>query len=295
MEIHRESRSIHGKDFTLHVERIHPVPNLNSKPVLLIHGSIENGKIFYSKSNKGLAPFLAKHGYDVFVPDLRGKGKSKPKINKNSHFSQQDAIDEDLLLLVQAIKDLKGPVPQIWMGHSWGGVLLLSHYAKYAQNTEVSSMVFFATKRRITVQSIKKWWTIDICWRMIGHLTTYFVGYLPAVKLRFGSDNEAKHFFIQTDRWVRRKAWVDEVGFNYQKTLLNTKLPPIFSITGINDDVLGHPKDAQLLLSEIRATSSVFKVLSKKNGQRDDYDHISILTSKHAEHDHFLDVLQFIK
>ena len=46
--------------------------------VFLLHGSIENGRIFYSENNKGLAPFLARNGYDVYVGDLRGRGKSKP-------------------------------------------------------------------------------------------------------------------------------------------------------------------------------------------------------------------------
>jgi len=47
-----------GDHQTLHLRRI-----ANQQPsgpvVLLIHGAVENGKIFYTHSNKGLAPFLA--------------------------------------------------------------------------------------------------------------------------------------------------------------------------------------------------------------------------------------------
>jgi len=66
-------------------EKLHLKRFFNDKmgqPVVMLHGSIENGKIFYSSSGKGLAPFLADQGYDVFVPDFRGKGKSTPPIVK---------------------------------------------------------------------------------------------------------------------------------------------------------------------------------------------------------------------
>jgi len=42
--------------------------------VLLLHGAVENGFIFYGKgqrTSKGLAPFLARNGFNVFVADFR--------------------------------------------------------------------------------------------------------------------------------------------------------------------------------------------------------------------------------
>ncbi|HIN39000.1 MAG TPA: esterase, partial [Flavobacteriales bacterium] len=41
----------------LHVKRF--FTDKKGQPVLMLHGSIENGKIFYSSSGKGLAPYLA--------------------------------------------------------------------------------------------------------------------------------------------------------------------------------------------------------------------------------------------
>jgi len=41
-------------------------------PVFMLHGAVENGKICYSDSGRaGLGPYLARHGYDVYVGDLR--------------------------------------------------------------------------------------------------------------------------------------------------------------------------------------------------------------------------------
>ena len=51
----------------------------NHVPVLLLHGSVEDGRVFYSRKGKGLAPYLAINGFEVFVPDFRGHGYSTPR------------------------------------------------------------------------------------------------------------------------------------------------------------------------------------------------------------------------
>lgn len=73
--------------------------------VFMVHGSVENGRVFYSLSRKGIAPFLAAHGFDVFVVDLRGKGKSFPAIDKNAKYGQYEAITEDIPLCIDFIKN----------------------------------------------------------------------------------------------------------------------------------------------------------------------------------------------
>jgi pimeloyl-ACP methyl ester carboxylesterase len=50
--------------------------------VLLLHGAVSNGRIFASHSGHGLALFLAGHGYDIHVLDLRGRGRSTPPIDR---------------------------------------------------------------------------------------------------------------------------------------------------------------------------------------------------------------------
>ncbi len=295
MEITQHEFYIQGNNYQLFVKRFSSLKE-NSLPILLLHGSIENGKIFYSNSLKGLAPFLAKHGYDVFVPDLRGHGKSTPPINKQSSFGLYDLIEIDLNLIVHKIKELKPNMPQIWMAHSWGGICLLSYFAKFNPHTHVSKMVFFGVKRRITIQTLQKIFMIDVMWRFIGKVLVNMYGYLPAQKINMGSDNESKKTYLETDEWVKRKSeWKDLVGFDIRKTLQNIELPPILSFTGINDTVLGHPTDAKLLLDEIHSKKYTFKVLGKKFNHLEDYDHISILTSPKAEKDHFLEVLDFIQ
>ena len=90
-----------NKTDTLHLQRIYKNPD--GDPVFMLHGSIENGKIFYSNSGKGFAPYLANNNYDVFVADLRGRGKSSPSINTHSNFGLIEAINEDMPAFINKI------------------------------------------------------------------------------------------------------------------------------------------------------------------------------------------------
>ena len=112
----------------LHLKHIYK--HTNGTPIFLLHGAIENGKIFYSDSGKGLAYFLAEKGYDVYVADLRGRGKSTPNISKDSTFGQMEIICEDIPSFADEINKRRGKTKQIWMAHSWGGVLISSFLAR---------------------------------------------------------------------------------------------------------------------------------------------------------------------
>jgi predicted alpha/beta hydrolase len=286
-----ESVWINTQEYSLHLKRI--VSDKTGIPVFMVHGSIENGKIFYSSSGKGLAPFLASKGYDVFVADLRGRGESKPSVNSNSDFGLEEILETDFPLYINKIQEIKGSLPQVWVSHSWGGVLMMAYLAKKINDVSISSMVFFGTKRRISIFSLKKLFMIDFSWNLLAKLFIKIYGYLPAKKLKLGSDDETKNTHHQTNHWVISKKWLHwKNGFDYKKALQNIKLPPI---TGANDSVLGHPKDVQELMHEASVKKYVFKIIGKKQGHLHDYDHITLLTHPDAPKDHFVEVLNFIE
>src|SRR4030095_1841468 len=131
-EIHEESLfvSLKGHD-RLHLRRLYRKPL--GPPVLLLHGSIENGRIFYSKSGKGLGPYLAKNGFDVYVGDLRGRGGSTPPIGRDSSYGQTEAIVEDIPEMMNLLHEIRGNTPVHWIAHSWGGVLMASCLARFPE------------------------------------------------------------------------------------------------------------------------------------------------------------------
>ena len=95
-------------------------------PIFLIHGYFEDGRIFFTKKGKGLAPFLAENGFDVFVCDLLGKGESLPKIKKGFNHSQFEIITRDIPTYLAFVRKKTG-IKKIHLGaHSWGGVLAVA-------------------------------------------------------------------------------------------------------------------------------------------------------------------------
>ncbi|MEJ8800658.1 alpha/beta fold hydrolase [Pontibacter sp. H249] len=278
----------------LHLRRISK--HHQGPPVLLVHGSIENGKIFYTRSGKGFAPYLANLGYDVFVADLRGRGKSTPAISRFSDFGLSHTLDKDFPAIVRKIKELKGDVPQYWAAHSWGGVLMLAYLARPVEPVQVQAMAFLGSKRRISIKSFKKFMMVDVVWNWTSKVVVAAKGWLPAKQMRIGSDSETRLTHSQTHDWVVQKEWLHwHDGFNYATKLQQMNLPPTLYLTGAKDDVLGHPVDVEKLMQETGCRNCQFKVLSKANGNLHDYGHIDILTHHDAPRDHFRMVADWFK
>ena len=270
--------------------------NIGSTPIFMLHGAMENSKIFHSKSKKGFAPYLAKNGFDVFTVDMRGKGESSPKVSKRTKQSQTDQILEDIPLCLLKIKELTKKEEIHFVGHSWGGVLLLAFLARFPK-TKVKSAIFFGSKRRVSVFTLRRIFYIDIIWNIVGSILGEIKGYVPFVRMKAGSDDEPLQFYKEMNSWVYTKEWKDKKdGFDYKANLQSLNLPPILYYTGIKDHTLGNKKDVKLLMAEINTSNnSQFKLLSKDNNNYIDYDHINILTHPKAEEDHFIEALQWIK
>lgn len=268
----------------------------NGPPLLLLHGAIENGRIFYSGSGKGLAPYLAKNGFDVYVADLRGRGKSTPPINRSSRFGQTEAITEDIPAFIEAVRKIRGDIPQQWLAHSWGGVLFSSVLARFPEYaTTVDSLVYFGSKRTIRVWNFWRILKVDLVWNWVCPLACRIFGYLPARRLRIGSDSETVRSYQQSAEWVRSDAWIDADGFDYGAAVKKLSLPPVWYIAAANDHALGHPDDVRDFMESAGEQKSSFTVLSRSNGNLHDYDHINMLTHADAVKDHFPMVLQWLK
>ena len=281
-----------GTEEVLHLERF--CGNANGPVAFLLHGSIENGKIFYSRSGKGFAPWLAKQGYDVFVADRRGHGQSKPSVSKASTYGQREELEVDLDLFLKQVNASRPDEKIHCIAHSWGGVQLLAYLGRHT-NDAIRSLTFFGSKRHISIGGLKKWVMVNFFWTFLAGVSKRTIGYMNARMLKMGSDNESVAQHNETDRWVKEKGWHDPYdGFDYAQALQEKDLPPILSMTGIADDVLGHPIDCQELLRE-SGYSDQLVIVGKKYGNKQDYDHINLLTHPDALEDHFPRVLEFLQ
>ena len=266
-----------------------------SHAIMMVHGSIESGRIWYSESGRGLAPYLAQQGYNVYVVDLAGRGQSKPKTRRGDGYSQRHAINQELPALIDFIKQHSQNAPMHWVAHSWGGVVLTAFLARYPR-TDVLSMVMLGTKRRISVLHAERFVKVDLMWTLLGKVMIGLWGYWPARFLKAGSDNEPGAYHKELTRWVYSKKWRDKVdGFDYKRQLKQLQLPQTLHLTGINDTYLGHPKDVQLFMNEVANPGDTFRLLSKQQGNKVDYGHIDICTHKEAVNDHFPVIVEWLR
>ncbi len=273
--------------------------NPDGIPVIMIHGAIENARIFYSLNGKGFGPFLARNGYNVFAIDLRGKGDSEPKIAKGFKGDMDDCINLDINKIYEYISPKVNPAHSwVGVGHSWGGVLLLSHYARYAEKFPIKKLVFFGTKRKIYFNSFVKIAQIVVGFSFIGSILNQIYGYMPTKdKLNLGTENESFFYFRDLLRWIFSKKWVGKDGFDYSKEFKQKPMPAILNIIGAADNYLGEKGDCEkTLLQCVDALSMVTTMyLSKKNGYATDYGHNNMLSDKRAIKDYFPFVLEWMK
>jgi len=281
-------------DHSLHIRNIHK--SAGGIPVLMFHGAIENGKIFYTESGKGLACYLAEQGFDVYVADFRGRGLSTPKIDGNSNFGQHEIIVHDIPALIEYVYGLTKQ-PMHIVCHSWGGVLFGSTLARFPQLLpHIRSQLCFGTKRRVSVWNMERVLKVSLVWNFLSPIITKRKGFLNAVKYRIGSDNETHQSIIEGVNWVKSKTWIDPIdNFDYGKAAKEIDWPPTWHITGVKDFALGHAQDVKLFIDETTKNKSRFSNLSKKGGYYLDYDHINILTHPKAPKDHFPEIVDWLK
>ncbi|CAH9050573.1 hypothetical protein PSECIP111951_00219 [Pseudoalteromonas holothuriae] len=263
--------------------------------VFFMHGAVENGKIFYTESNKGLAPFLASKGYRCYIGDLRGRGLSLPEISRQSDYGQTEAILEDIPAMLDYITYHSGEFPKFWVAHSWGGVLMNSYFARFKNMVDkVAACVYFGSKRSLHNHHISKYIQANLIWYGLAPLYAKKHGFLPAKALRWGSDNETQKSHRQAMEWAKRKPWIDsDDGFDYATTLKNMRLPATLHVAGVKDKALAQPVDIKKFMQESGCGTQKLKMYGQKHGHLHDYGHIDMLTHKGAHHDQFKDLLDW--
>ena len=284
-----------GSDL-LHMERIYCDPG--GVPVLMLHGAIGNARVFYSEKGRGLGPYLARHGYDVYAADLRGRGGSVPHLDRSSGYGQTESITQEITAFTNAISDMRPDQRQHWIAHSWGGVLMTSHLARFPGTAgRVRSLVYFGSKRRVDAVNLTRILQIDLYWGMVARLITSVRGYLPGRIGVFGlgSDDETRKSHLHCALWARGMDWVDpDDGFDYGSAVMRVSLPPALYFAAAKDRCLGHPEDVLRFMKESGQGDAPFVLLGKDHGNLHDYRHVSMITHPDAVDDHFPSVLRWL-
>jgi pimeloyl-ACP methyl ester carboxylesterase len=295
MELLQQSLFIPCGGHQLHVRHIKPRVAVHGEPILMVHGAIENGRIFYTESGKGLACFLARNGYQVYVADLRGRGLSTPAIAEQAEHGQHELITEDLPALHRWIAERHHGFKVHWVAHSWGGVIMASTLVRFPELADqVASLLFFGTKRGVSVHNPERWLKVDLIWNRLAPWLARRRGFLAARTLKIGADDEPLRYLQETIPWVKCGPWQDpHDGFAYDEAAARVNWPPLWMISAKADKVLGHPTDVRRFSDEMGSVTRHTR-LGRDNGNRLDYDHINMLTAPQAQEDHFPQILDWL-
>lgn len=296
MQHQQSSEWLRVADYQLHLRQLTPDQSESAYPVLMLHGAIENSRIFYNEKGRGLGCFLADRGFAVTCADFAGRGLSSPQASRRFNHSQQQLICQDIPALIHHLYQ-QHQEPVMVMAHSWAGVVLAASLARFPELLpKVKTIVTFGSKRVISVRGFKKRLHIDLVWNLFSPLLCRFYGYLPARQWRFGADNEPAQYLLDTIGWIRGDAFTDPTdGFDYAAACTDVNWPVSWHFAAIHDQLLGHPQDVQAFLAETGLSSGRYSLLGKAQGHQHDYDHISMLTHPSASSDHFAELVLWLK
>ena len=132
----------------LHVQRVHA--GSGGTAVLMIHGLAEDKHIYHQSTGGGLAVFLATAGYDVYVCELRGYGKSRPELKPGMEITQHEIITQDLPAFFELIQQNHPDESFFGVGHGWGSVWLASALVRQPEVLgKVAGLVHFGASREL--------------------------------------------------------------------------------------------------------------------------------------------------
>ncbi|MFD1698963.1 alpha/beta fold hydrolase [Halopseudomonas phragmitis] len=277
----------------LHVRHF---PGRGGPAILMVHGLVEDGRIFWSRGGQGLAPWLADAGYEVYVADLRGRGESEPPLSRGLQVTQHQLITEDLPALFELIAQRHPNQPWFAISHSWGGVWLASALARQPQWLQyLAGQVHFASKRVIRQRNWRKRLMIDLLWCRVAPLIGLFNGLIPARALGIGSADESRAMLRANLAWMNGGQWRDlEDGFDYALAVKTLAWPPGLYLAGKNDHYLGHVDDVKAFARELGEHDAQVVLLKKGLGCSRNYGHNDLLTHPQATQEHFPLVLDWL-
>lgn len=206
--------------------------------VLLLHAMMADGRSLDRPAGAGLASTLAAAGYEVWRPDLRGRGLSGPTVAEGGSWSYEDLVDHDVPALIRAAREA-GEEPLTVVGHSLGGHVTAASIA--AGHPAPDALVLVAAnawrrgwERRVGAR-LAKAATI----RAFDGIAATF-GHIPARRARFGPVDEAGVYARDLARYWVEDRWGPRAGGDWEKPWSGRML----CVVGAGDRLMARPDGA---------------------------------------------------
>jgi predicted alpha/beta hydrolase len=243
-------------------------------PLLLVHGTFSNRQFFHGAGVRGLSGALAARGWDAWVAELRGHGRSgATAVRRNWRF--EDWIRHDAPALVRGVLERTASASLAWIGHSAGGIIGLAHAGLRGADAGIAGLVVAGAPAPTGLSPMPK------LLARLGWGIATLVGRFPARALRIGPEDEHAGVFGQWMRWNVRGEWHGDDGTDYFAQLRRVTAP-VLALAGGGDHLVAPPRTCAALLAACGSADRTFIRCGRADGFRENYGHNRVLVSRGA-------------
>jgi pimeloyl-ACP methyl ester carboxylesterase len=250
-------------------------PDVRGVPVILLHGSFSNRRFWYSPKGIGLGAHLARAGFDVWIPEMRGHGLSA-RNQTYRHNRVADYARYDLPAIAAFVREQSGQTPH-WIGHSLGGTTLAAALGgRYLGPPGAASVALFGS------QVSRTYWPLKIPpveWS--GRLLLKPFEHISGPRFKRGPEDEPVGLVLESLRWHGLFGRFGDRRSDWWEGLTDVEVP----VLGVA--ALGDHQDpdwaCRKLYDQFGSAQRQFISLGREQGFSEDYDHVRMLVSKGAQ------------
>jgi oxygen-independent coproporphyrinogen-3 oxidase len=239
-------------------------------PVLLTHGTFSNAQVCLR-----LAKYLAGHGFDCWILELRGHGQSEPG---PVHPDFELFSDFDVPAALRGVRQRTKKPQVFWVGHSGGGLALLMHLARRPEAAAhvkgIVTLASQATEAGATWAGRTK--------IALGAAANNLIGYAPGPLLRLGPENEFRGVMNQWFRWNWNGRWTGKDGFDYLAALRRVEVPAL-CFAGGGDRFIAPYGGCRKLYNALGSLDKRMALCARSEGYSEDYSHSRIIAGRRAQ------------
>jgi oxygen-independent coproporphyrinogen-3 oxidase len=244
-------------------------------PLLFVHGTFSNRLFFLGARERGLARYMAERGFDAWVAELRGHGRSGPA-GRRSAWQFEDWIRRDAPAFVAGVQRATGRSRLVWIGHSAGGIIGVAYAGLGAEHSEaIAGLVTVASPAPTGLHLRQR----PMVWAAL--TATRLVGRFPARFLRIGPEDEHAGIMEQWMRWNLGRRWLGEDGTDYFASCTNIRAAHL-ALAGAGDWAFAPAALCADLLGASGSPDKTFLVCGRAQGFSENFRHNRLLISRSA-------------
>lgn len=250
-------------------------PDVRGVPVILLHGSFSNRRFWYSPKGVGLGAYLARAGFDVWIPEMRGHGLSA----RNQAYRYNRVADYaryDVPAIAAFVREQSGQIPH-WIGHSLGGTTLAAALGgEYLGPAGAASVAMFGS------QVSRDYWPLKIPpVQWAARLMLKPFDHISGPRFKRGPEDEPVGLVLESLRWHGLFGRFGDRETDWWAGLTKVEVPVLAAAAA--GDFQDPEWACRKLFDQIGSAQRQFLCLGREQGFSENFDHVQMLVSKSAQ------------